>query len=114
MPLPESEKEWVTAVLDRYCDEKTPPHIRRQVCLKYRFDGNAVVLYEERPQFDRPSQRIELKVARFRYFVGRRDWVLYWRDRNSRWHRYELVPPSKHFQDLLREVDDDPTCIFWG
>jgi hypothetical protein len=114
MPLPEAEKERVGAVLDRYCDEKIPAQIRHQVRLTYRFDGNAIVLYEERPRFDHPSEWIELNVAKFRYFVGRRDWVLFWRDRNSKWHRYDLVPPSQQFEDLLREVEADPTCIFWG
>jgi hypothetical protein len=39
---------------------------------------------------------------------------LYWRDRNLRFHRYEQLPPSPHIDDLLQEIDRDPTAIFWG
>jgi len=52
-------------------------------------------------------------VARFRFFVGRQDWALYCRDRNGRVKPYDLVAPSRLFEDLLPEVDADPTVIFW-
>jgi len=39
---------------------------------------------------------------------------LYWRDRNLRFHEYDLLQPTDRFEDLLMEVDLDPTAIFWG
>jgi Protein of unknown function (DUF3024) len=39
---------------------------------------------------------------------------LYWRDRNLRFNIYDLLPPSDRVDDLLDEIDRDPTCIFWG
>jgi hypothetical protein len=39
---------------------------------------------------------------------------LYWRDRNLRFHLYDLVTPSPHVEDLLAEIDRDSTGIFWG
>jgi Protein of unknown function (DUF3024) len=41
-------------------------------------------------------------------------WSLYWRDRNSRFHAYDLVSPTARIEELLAEVDRDPTAIFWG
>jgi len=41
-------------------------------------------------------------------------WRLYWADRNSRWHEYVEAGPTYELEDLLREVDEDPTGIFWG
>lgn len=41
-------------------------------------------------------------------------WTLYYADRNSKWHLYYEIEPSADFDDLLREVDEDPTGIFWG
>jgi hypothetical protein len=31
-----------------------------------------------------------------------------------RFHVYDLLPPSNRVDDLLTEIDRDPTCIFWG
>lgn len=43
-----------------------------------------------------------------------KSWTLYWRDRNLRFHLYDLLAPSNRVGDLLNEIDRDPTCIFWG
>ena len=114
MPLNPLLARHVEAQLRRYCDRRIPMHIRDQVRLAFRIDGNAVDLFEERPAFNDPSRWIEIPVARFRYFSGLNEWRLFWRDRNGRWHTYDRVLPAERFQDLLAEVDEDPTCIFWG
>ncbi|MFF0372205.1 DUF3024 domain-containing protein [Micromonospora sp. NPDC005087] len=31
-----------------------------------------------------------------------------------RFHRYDLAPPTTNINDLLNELDQDPTGIFWG
>ena len=41
-------------------------------------------------------------------------WSLSWRDRNLRFHAYDLLAPSRRVEDLLAEIDRDPTGIFWG
>jgi hypothetical protein len=53
-------------------------------------------------------------IARLRYVKGTQAWTLYWRDRNLRFHVYDRLPPSPHVDDLLVEIDRDPTAIFWG
>jgi Protein of unknown function (DUF3024) len=53
-------------------------------------------------------------IARLRYTKTKREWSLYWRDRNVRSHSYELAPPSSNVEDLLAEVNRDPTGIFGG
>ena len=35
-------------------------------------------------------------------------------DRDSNWHLYDIVKPSANFEDILKELDQDPTGIFWG
>jgi hypothetical protein len=38
----------------------------------------------------------------------------YWRDRNSKFHRFPPIPSSPRIVELLAEVDADRTGIFWG
>jgi hypothetical protein len=104
----------VSKILDAFCDARVPPEVRDQVDVKYRFEGDTVFLFEHRPAFQRPDEWVEIPVAKFRYFVERQQWALFWSDRNSKWHRYDLIPASPSFEDLLQEVDSDPTRIFWG
>jgi hypothetical protein len=55
-----------------------------------------------------------LPIARLRYTVANQAWTLYWRDRNLRFHADDLLAPSHRVEDLLAEIDRDPTGIFWG
>jgi hypothetical protein len=41
------------------------------------------------------------------------EWTLYWSDRNSRWHIFDLLPPGS-IEEVLEEIERDQTNIFWG
>ena len=49
-----------------------------------------------------------------RFDPATRLWTLYWPDRNTRWHVYEDAEPTDDVEWLLREIDLDPSGIFWG
>ena len=53
-------------------------------------------------------------IARLRYVKTTGVWSLYWRDRNSRFHAYDLAAATASIEELLAELDRDPTAIFWG
>ena len=55
-----------------------------------------------------------MNIAQLRYEPTSRQWILYWADRNSRWHRYDDLEPTSVVDDLINEIDRDPTCIFFG
>ena len=45
---------------------------------------------------------------------SRKEWAIYWRDRNLKHDLYDLVEPTPSVEPLLAEIDADPTYIFWG
>ncbi len=114
MPLPHALREQVESRLTQYCERRIPEHARDQVRLRYRIRGNHVTLLEQRPAFLQPDQWVDIVVAQFRYRPEDGQWQLYCADRSSRWHEYYDLAPSDDLEDLLREVDQDPTGIFWG
>jgi hypothetical protein len=114
MALPEFVKRRVEERLAAYCEQKVPRHLRNQVRLGYKIRGNSVTLFEERPAFGDSGQWVDIKVAQFRFDAAQGEWTLYCADRNSRWYDYFDSEPSKDFDRLLNEVEDDPTGIFWG
>ena len=113
MALPQDLKKQVQKRLWAYCQHRVPPSAREQVKVDYGIRGNFVTLFEERPHFTLP-QWVRMKIAQFRYDPETDAWTLFWPDRNERWHEYFDLPPSVDLDDLLVEVDEDPTGIFWG
>ena len=97
-------------------NERIPPHARHQIRIEVDLDAGSATILECRPPWrpDYGAEWTRSPVARLRYTKSRREWALYWRDRNQRFHRYEIVDPTTSVEVLLGEIDRDPTCIFWG
>lgn len=114
MPLPEFTKKLIETKLAAYSLKKIPEDIRGKVKLTYRIRGNNVTLLETRPYYLDPSIWTENPVAQFRYDEPSNQWFLYYPDRNSKWRLYEGVDPTANLDVLLKEIDRDPTGIFWG
>ena len=114
MPLPDEDVAviagWVAAL-----SSDMPPHVASQ--LKYRAEANrnAITLFECRPMevTSVGGDWFEVPFARLR-FTRSRGWELYYSDRNSTFHVYDLVEPTHDVSKLLDEIGRDPTCIFFG
>jgi hypothetical protein len=114
LALSEVTKKQVERILTAYCSERLPVYLHDEMQLGFRFRGNSVTLYEESPALVKPGIWVEIAVAQFRFKPRTKEWILYWADRNSKWHEYALIEPSRNFEPLLKEVHEDPTGIFWG
>lgn len=117
MALPELTRRQLERELSDFCDKRVPAFARHQVRLEYEIRGNAATIVERRAPWRRISPDepwTRLAVARLRFDTAQGNWTLYWRDRNERWHLYQLIEPSSTISELLREIERDPTAIFWG
>jgi hypothetical protein len=104
------------AAVRHFCEQRVPPHALQQVRVEVDVGPTAVTIVECRAPWraDYGPQWTRAGIARLRYVVKHKHWVLYWRDRNQQWHRHDLVEPSSDILVLLDEIDRDPTGIFWG
>lgn len=114
MPLSEFEIKKIESIFSEYCEKKIPLHVRDQLVLTFKINRNEVVLFEKRVVWDNPSEWREHPVTKMKCNMQTRLWTLYWLDRNSKFHIYERIKPSKYIETLLKEVNSDPTGIFWG
>ncbi|MHB8492528.1 MAG: DUF3024 domain-containing protein [Solirubrobacteraceae bacterium] len=104
------------AIVRHYCEQHVPPHAIDQVRVELVESRGAVTIVERRPPWRKGigPEWTTSAIARMRWNTKTELWTLYWRDRNARWHRYDLIDPSAEIGSLLDEVDSDPTGIFWG
>lgn len=104
------------ARVQRWCRDRVPQDARHQVRLEADFSGRDVTIVERRAPWNSEAgpDWTTLPVARLRYLKSRGVWRLYWRDRDERWHEYPQLPFARDIDELLTEIDRDPTAIFWG
>lgn len=93
-----------------------PEHARHQVRIECEVDQRDLTIVELHAPWapEVGDQWMRTPVARLRYLRSRRVWRLYWADRNDRWRAYPELPFAPDVVDLLAEVDEDPTALFWG
>ncbi|HLU52726.1 MAG TPA: DUF3024 domain-containing protein [Acidimicrobiia bacterium] len=105
--------------LDRirsWADRRIPVDARDQVRLELDVTDRTVTILESRAPWraEYGPEWTRFPIARLRYTEARDRWSLYWRDRNLKFREYDLAEPSADVQDLLDEIDRDPTRIFWS
>lgn len=104
------------ARVQRWCAARVPERARHQVRVEAQPATRHITIMERRApgRDDTGPDWTSFPIARLRYTKTAKTWTLYWRDRNLRFHLYDRLPPSPHVDDLLTEIERDPTCIFWG
>lgn len=108
------------ARIQRYCDGKVPAHLHDKIRIELDVRGRSVTILECRPPWapeygpEYGPEWTRFPVARLRHLKARNVWLLDWRDRNLRWHLYDLIKPTPNVDRLLAEIAEDPTSIFWG
>lgn len=112
MALPELD----VARVQRWCATRVPEHARHQVRVECEPAPRHLTIVEQRAPWheDAGPEWTSLPIARLRYTVTSKSWTLYWRDRNLRFHPYQSLAPTPRIDDLLTELERDPTGIFWG
>ena len=113
MKLPEPVRRVAEQELAKFCERRVPPHAQNSIRLSFAVRGSSLTLFEERQAFLKPGQWTKMPIAQFRYDEDG-CWTLYCADRNDRWHEYIETYPLKDIRELIEEVDEDPTGIFWG
>ena len=110
--LPKDDVELVR----RWAHDKTPEEFRDRMRVEVEETPRGLTIFECSllPGMDGEPMWLRAPNARLAYASGRAEWTLYFIDSNDKTRPYPNCEPSAEIQDLLDEIDEDPTCIFWG
>lgn len=115
MAFNDIEKQKIKMVLDTFLEKRRPPEeIRDQLDLSYRFDNQTVIVFEVRPLFNKPDEKMEIPVAKATYERKSDSWKIYWQRANMKWVSYDPSPVVKSLDEFLRVIDEDAHYCFWG
>lgn len=115
MALPELVRKGAELKVGAFCERRVPAHLRDEIRLELTVRGDAITIVERRPPWraEFGPEWSSMKIAQLRFDAASRTWTLWWADRNGRWDRYWDVDATPDIDELLREINEDPTAIFW-
>ncbi|WP_299063395.1 DUF3024 domain-containing protein [uncultured Polaribacter sp.] len=104
------------ATIKKYVESLRPEDLemRKQVDIGYSYDGKVVILYEIRPDFMNPKEKIQLEFAKFRYYKSKKEWNLYWMKSDEKWQLYQPFPVSTHLGEIIEVIKKDKHGCFFG
>ncbi len=112
--MPSLQKQLAEKQIEYYCKTKVPKEIQNEIQLKYSVRGNSFILIESRPKCNDDSVWIDMKIAKMTFDITSMKWKLYWSNQHQKFFCYDRLSPKNEIKDLLKEIDEDPTSIFWG
>lgn len=115
MALDDLERKRIEKAMDAFlARRRPPPHIRPDLDIGYRIDGQSVEILEIRPQWDDRSIIHQYPVAKATWVRTRRKWKVFWKRADLKWHGYEPAPEVPSIERFLAVVDEDAYCCFFG
>lgn len=98
-----------------YVEKHRPPaHIRDKRDLSFRVKDQSVEIFEIRPRWNNPVEKIEESVAKATYIKSKHIWKIFWMRADLKWHRYDPEPEVKSIETFLDVVERDQYSCFFG
>jgi len=104
----------VIEAMEHFLEKERPPeHVRPQLDIDYRIDGQSVIIFEIRPVWNDPTRKQEMAVAKTTYVKTTGKWKVYWMRADLKWHLYDPRPELATIRAFGKLVaDDDRSCFF--
>ena len=111
----ELETRRVEKAVKAYVEKRRPPpHIRPELDIGFRVNGQSIEIFEIRPAWNRPDEILEHGVAKATFVRTRGVWKVFWMRADLKWHSYSPTSTVGSAEKFLELVDADPHACFWG
>lgn len=113
LALSEFEVFAIRKQVQQFCDGRNQHYPADQLKIDFKYENQAVMIFESRPHWQDKTQRIESPVAKLRYVKSSSNWSLYWQRQNMKWQKFE-GGENRDLKPLLELIDSDPYQCFWS
>jgi len=115
MAISEFEIKRCERELDKFMAQKRPPaHRRDRLDFGYRIVNQNVELFEIRPQWRNPDEKMEVPFAKATYVKTQKHWKIFWQGQDQKWRTYTPAPTVQYLEEFLAIVNEDACACFFG
>lgn len=105
----------VIEVMENFLSRKRPPEeIRNRLDFGYKIEGHSIILFEIRPQWNKPEIILEHPFAKTTFVKAKNSWKVFWMRADLKWHSYTPKPTVKRLSEFTKLVEVDQHHCFFG
>lgn len=105
----------VIETMEGFLQRKRPSvEIRPKLDLGYKIEDQSVIIFEIRPQWNKPEIIREEPVAKATFVKAKNNWKVFWMRADLKWHVYSPAPIVKNIGSFVKLVEEDEHHCFWG
>ena len=93
---------------------RPPAHVRPKLDIGFRVSGQSVEIFEIRPRFNKPTEKLEHSVAKATFVKYAQAWRVFWQRSDLKWHTYEPMPVVESLDEFVKLLEEDQHSCFWG
>lgn len=102
-------------VIQQFLARKRPPeNIRHELDLGYKIEDQSIVLFEIRPQWNKPEVILEHPFAKTTFVKANNHWKVFWSRASGKWESYSPKPTVKALSEFCKLVEEDQNHCFFG
>ena len=115
MAISEFEIKKCERELETFMKAHRPPaHIRHELDLGYRISNQSIEIFEIRPNWRSPAEKMEHAVAKATFVKTQNCWKIFWQRADLKWHGYDPAPEVQSLKEFLDIVGEDRHACFFG
>ena len=115
MSFSEFERARYNKLFEEFKTKHGPaPEIRAKLDWGCTIEGQSIVLYEIRPRWDDPSERLNSPFAKTTFVRSTGEWRVYWMRASGKWNGYPPHPSVPSLEEFFRIVREDAQGCFLG
>ena len=115
MTLSEFETKRCEKLVAEFIERRRPPlHVRSAVDLAFRMQDQRVEIFEVRPNWRDNTKLQEHSIAKATYNRSKRNWKVFWKRADLKWHSYQPAAEVASIEDFLAIVQKDEHGCFFG
>ena len=105
----------VIEAMENFIARKRPPeHIRAKLDLGYKIEDQSMLVFEIRPQWDKPKVFREYPVAKTTFVKTKNHWEVFWMRADLNWDRSTPKPIVTTIKEFCELVEEDQYHCFFG
>jgi hypothetical protein len=96
--------------------EKIRPNkeVRSKLDIGYKIENQSIILFEIRPQWDKPEIIHEYPFAKTTFVKKNNHWRVFWMRSDLKWYSYSIQPTVKSLRAFTELVAKDENHCFFG